>query len=121
MMGFVNGLAIVIFLSQLNLFKEKINGVPQWLQGNELLIMIGLVALTMLIMCASVFIFSVSSYNIFFLLQANFRFIAEYGMTALMDGALVQLLELTGLSLVSATFYIIFRACEKVLVTKVLD
>ncbi len=50
MMGFVNGLAIVIFLSQLGLFKENIDGTTQWLQGNNLLIMIGLVALTMGIM-----------------------------------------------------------------------
>lgn len=50
MMGFVNGLAIVIFLSQLGLFKETVNGTSQWLQGTEMLIMLGLVGLTMLIM-----------------------------------------------------------------------
>ncbi len=50
MMGFVNGLAIVIFLSQLNLFKKKVNGSLEWLQGNPLYIMLGLVALTMAIM-----------------------------------------------------------------------
>lgn len=50
MMGFVNGLAIVIFLSQLGMFKEKVGGSEQWLQGSELWIMIGLVALTMGIM-----------------------------------------------------------------------
>ena len=47
MMGFVNGLAIVIFISQLGMFKEKINGEEYWLQGAELWTMIGLVALTM--------------------------------------------------------------------------
>lgn len=50
MMGFVNGLAIVIFLSQLNLFKENVDGVQQWLTGPSLYIMLGLVALTMGIM-----------------------------------------------------------------------
>lgn len=50
MMGFVNGLAIVIFLSQINLFKQPIDGISQWLQGSELMIMLGLVALTMAIM-----------------------------------------------------------------------
>ena len=63
MMGFVNGLAIVIFLSQLGMFKEfaldnlgqKIlmeNGtfMKQFISGNALLIMVGLVALTMGIM-----------------------------------------------------------------------
>jgi SulP family sulfate permease len=50
MMGFVNGLAIVIFLSQLGLFKNVTSGGAEWLQGNDLYIMIGLVALTMGIM-----------------------------------------------------------------------
>lgn len=46
MMGFVNGLAIVIFLSQLNMFKSG----GEWLSGMPLLTMLGLVALTMVIM-----------------------------------------------------------------------
>lgn len=50
MMGFVNGLAIVIFLSQLGMFKETVNGETQWLEGTSLWTMLGLVALTMGIM-----------------------------------------------------------------------
>lgn len=50
MMGFVNGLAIVIFLSQLGMFKQSVNGEKVWLAGNSLGYMIGLVGLTMLIM-----------------------------------------------------------------------
>jgi len=50
MMGFVNGLAIVIFLSQLGLFKENINGKMQWMSGDNLWMMLGLVCLTMAIM-----------------------------------------------------------------------
>ncbi|TCK17723.1 SulP family sulfate permease [Thiogranum longum] len=50
MLGFVNGLAIVIFLAQLNNFKiEDQAGNLQWMQGPALWIMLGLVALTMLI------------------------------------------------------------------------
>ncbi len=50
MMGFVNGLAIVIFLSQLGMFKTSgVDGLA-WMQGQELWTMIGLVALTMGIM-----------------------------------------------------------------------
>lgn len=49
MLGFVNGLAIVIFLSQLNLFKTNVNGVQEWMQGSALYIMLGLIALTMAI------------------------------------------------------------------------
>ncbi|MDG1714621.1 SulP family inorganic anion transporter [Lacinutrix sp.] len=50
MMGFVNGLAIVIFLSQLGMFKEIVGGEKVWMQGAALYIMIGLVLLTMAIM-----------------------------------------------------------------------
>ncbi len=50
MMGFVNGLAIVIFLSQLGMFKETVNGEKLWINGSELALMLLLVALTMSIM-----------------------------------------------------------------------
>ena len=50
MMGFVNGLAIVIFLSQLGMFKT-IDGTDKvWLEGVSLWYMVSLVGLTMLIM-----------------------------------------------------------------------
>ncbi len=50
MMGFVNGLAIVIFLSQLEMFQVRSGGEMSWLQGGPLYIMLGLIALTMAIM-----------------------------------------------------------------------
>ncbi len=50
MMGFVNGLAIVIFLSQLGMFMTNENGQEVWMHGTQLWIMIGLVVLTMGIM-----------------------------------------------------------------------
>tara|TARA_R110002072_G_scaffold202443_1_gene360209 strand:+ start:5472 stop:7100 length:1629 start_codon:yes stop_codon:yes gene_type:complete len=50
MMGFVNGLAIVIFLSQLGMFKTTVGGEKVWLDGQNLFMMVGLVGLTMLIM-----------------------------------------------------------------------
>lgn len=50
MMGFVNGLAIIIFLSQLGLFKESRGTVPQWLTGIDLWVMLALVGVTMGIM-----------------------------------------------------------------------
>lgn len=50
MMGFVNGLAIVIFLSQLGLFKETVNGETHYMTGMALWTMLGFVALTMAIM-----------------------------------------------------------------------
>ncbi len=50
MMGFVNGLAIVIFLSQLSMFMTSENGEMVWMEGASLYVMVGLVALTMFIM-----------------------------------------------------------------------
>ena len=50
MMGFVNGLAIVIFLSQLGMFMTVENNQEVWMHGAKLFTMIGLVALTMGIM-----------------------------------------------------------------------
>ena len=50
MMGFVNGLAIVIFLSQLSMFMTSKNGELVWMQGASLFTMVGLVSLTMFIM-----------------------------------------------------------------------
>lgn len=50
MMGFVNGLAIVIFIAQLGMFKTNTGGVENWMSGNQLYIMLGLVLLTMGIM-----------------------------------------------------------------------
>lgn len=44
--GFVNGLAIIIFMSQLDQFKD-VSG--NWLTGSELYVILGLVLLTMLI------------------------------------------------------------------------
>ncbi len=48
MLGFVNGLAIVIFLAQLTQFKNPDN-TEEWLTGLPLYMMLGLVGLTMLI------------------------------------------------------------------------
>lgn len=50
MLGFVNGLAIIIFLAQLGQFKvADAAGNLQWLQGSAMYIMLALVALTMAI------------------------------------------------------------------------
>lgn len=49
MFGFVNGLAVIIFMSQLEQFKTVINGQKEWLMGSPLFVMVGLVALTIAI------------------------------------------------------------------------
>lgn len=49
MLGFVNGLAIVIFLAQIGHLKVTNNGVTTWMQGAALYTMLGLIVLTMAI------------------------------------------------------------------------
>ncbi|WP_316737468.1 SulP family inorganic anion transporter [Pedobacter aquatilis] len=49
MYGFVNGLAVIIFLAQLEQFKTVVNGELVWLSGNALYLMAGLVLLTIAI------------------------------------------------------------------------
>jgi SulP family sulfate permease len=50
MFGFVNGLAIIIFMSQLDNFRNVEEGATVWMSGNPLYVMLGLVALTIAIM-----------------------------------------------------------------------
>ncbi|VAW57594.1 Sulfate permease [hydrothermal vent metagenome] len=47
MLGFVNGLAVVIFLAQMKSFQVEVDGVTQWMSGQPLMIFGGLIALTM--------------------------------------------------------------------------
>ncbi|RLZ09124.1 SulP family inorganic anion transporter [Faecalibacter macacae] len=49
MYGFLNGLAIVIFMSQLEQFETTSNGVKTWIEGTALYTMLGLTVLTILI------------------------------------------------------------------------
>ncbi|CAL1518411.1 SulP family inorganic anion transporter [Chitinophaga sp. MM2321] len=49
MYGFVNGLAVIIFMAQFGQFKTMANGELTWLSGSPLWIMTGLVALTIAI------------------------------------------------------------------------
>ena len=49
MYGFLNGLAVVIFMSQIEQFKQKTTIGFSWLQGESLYIMGGLVALTLVL------------------------------------------------------------------------
>lgn len=49
MYGFVNGLAVIIFTSQIGQFRTVVNGQTTWLSGEPLYLMAGLVALTIAI------------------------------------------------------------------------
>jgi len=49
MLGFVNGLAIVIFLAQLQNFQIDVGGASEWMSGQPLMMFAGLIILTMAI------------------------------------------------------------------------
>lgn len=99
MLGFVNGLAIVIFISQLGMFKENVDGKMEWMHGSNLWIMLALVGLTMAIMyflpkitkkipSALVAIFVVASITIFGGLNVSTvgSFITEGGGNGIQGG-----------------------------------
>ncbi len=56
--------------------------------------------------------FGAGTVNLFMLLAANLRLIAEHGWIALADGALRQLLELVLTAVLSLGAYVVFKACE---------
>jgi hypothetical protein len=73
---------------------------------------------TILLMGVFGLLFGLVSLNIISLLHTNFSLIAKHGAMALMDGALTQLLQLLGYGILSLIFWILFKACEHVLVNK---
>jgi hypothetical protein len=65
--------------------------------------------------------FGVGTVNLFMLLAANLRLIAEHGWIALADGALRQLLGLALTAVLSLAAYVVFKACEYRLVRDVAE
>ena len=59
------------------------------------------------------------SYNLVFLLMANFRFLSEHGFLALQSGGLRQMIELVGAGYLSIALYLCFKACEYELVGRI--
>ncbi len=72
--------------------------------------------LTFFLMGVSFLLFGVMTVNIFVLLKANLDLYVNYGTMVLADGALLQLAELIGFGYLSMLFYVLFKACEHVLV-----
>ena len=62
--------------------------------------------------------FGVSSLNLFMMFKANFDLYLEHGTMVIDDGALRQLLELIAYGYLSLLFYLLFKACERVLVER---
>ncbi len=61
-----------------------------------------------------------ASYNLFTVLAANFRFLSQHGLMAVMEGALMQLGELLANGYFALAMYIGFKACERTLVEQLL-
>ena len=74
--------------------------------------------LTFLLMGVFFLLFGVLTVNIFVLLKANIDLYVDYGAMVIADGALLQLAELIGYGYLSLLFYVLFKACEHVLVTR---
>jgi hypothetical protein len=76
---------------------------------------------TLLLMGLSGLLFGLVSLNIISLLHANFSFVLQHGAMAFMHGALYQSIELLAYGALSLPLWLLFKACEDVLVRKMLD
>ena len=72
--------------------------------------------LTFLLMGLFFLLFGAMTVNIFVLLKANIDLFLDYGTMVIADGALLQLAELIGYGYLSMLFYVLFKACEHILV-----
>ena len=54
--------------------------------------------------------------NLLHTLSANFEFLSMYGVEAVRDGGLLQLVEIVASGYFAAACYVVFKLCEKVLV-----
>ncbi len=56
--------------------------------------------------------------NLFQMSMANIRFLREFGLTAIMEGGLVQLTQIVVSAVVAMLSYFGFKICENELVTR---
>ena len=75
--------------------------------------------ITLVLMGVFGLIFGLSSFNLFHLLVANLNFIAQHGVMALMEGAVGQLFWLVLYGYVAVIAYVLLKACEYALISRV--
>jgi hypothetical protein len=68
--------------------------------------------LTFIVLGLSFLVGASGTLNLVVLLTANLRLLRDYGVLALMDGALRQLAELTAQGAMSCMAYVVFKTCE---------
>lgn len=73
---------------------------------------------TLIVMGLSFVLFGLASLNLLQMLGANLAFLAQYGLDAVREGGLLQLLELVVSGYAAAACYLLFKLCEKVLVDR---
>ena len=67
---------------------------------------------TYVVLGLSFFLFGAGTVNLGLLFVANVRLLGEHGWQAVMDGALLQLVELVSTGYLSAAAYVVFKTCE---------
>lgn len=75
--------------------------------------------LTFILMGLAFFLFGIFSLNLIYLLKSNIDLFLQYGTMVIDDGALRQLLELISYGYLSLAFYLLFKACERILVERI--
>lgn len=73
---------------------------------------------TFVLMGLCFFAFGALSLNLIYLLKTNIGLFLDYGIMVVEDGALQQLLELLGNGYLALAFYLLFKACEHILVAR---
>ncbi len=61
-------------------------------------------------------IFAYATLNLFQMSMANFRFLREFGWTAVMEGGLIQLAQIIACAIAALLSYVGFKICESELV-----
>jgi hypothetical protein len=76
------------------------------------------VAALFLGLCVSAALFAWVTLNLLDVALANIRFIKLYGTMALLDGGLLQLMEILVEAIVSLLLFLVFKGCETEVVSR---
>lgn len=71
---------------------------------------------TLCLMAISFLGFGFFSFNLFFLFQANISVIKDFGLLVLKEGAALQLVIILFNTIMSVSFYTLWKVCERLLV-----
>ena len=72
--------------------------------------------LTFVLMGAFFLLSGITSINVYVVLKANIDLFQKYGAQVIEDGALRQLAEIVGTTVMSIAFFVLFVICERIVV-----